>query len=81
MREAPPTQHPVWGEGVKFLRTLAGLTQTELAEKVGTTQSRISMLENGSPVLVRDDLRVRIAATLGVEAHDLFPYPETGDAA
>ena len=36
------------GAKVAYFRTLAGLSQTELADRIKTTQSTISKVENGS---------------------------------
>lgn len=65
----------VWGTGIRALRSLHGITQTELAEKAGTTQVTISRIELGSRQ-ISDTLRVRIARALNVNPHDLFPYIE-----
>lgn len=56
------------------LRTRKGLSQRELAELVGTTQSAIARLEGGaiSPRLPTLD---RIAAALGVELQVTFTEP------
>lgn len=72
--------HPVWGEGMKALRSLHRITQTELAEKAGTSQSVISDLENDKRKLISDALRIRIARALHTDAHALFPYREDGAA-
>lgn len=69
----------VWGPGVKMLRSLKNITQAQLAAQAGTTQSRISEIENGSRA-VADILRVRIARALEVDPYDLFPYVDPEDA-
>lgn len=66
---APPT----WGEGIRFLRGLKGLTQSALAEKAGVTQSIISALESGSRGAT-DQTRIRISRALDINPHILFPY-------
>lgn len=73
----PPPDHnrPIWGDGVRALRGLHGLTQEQLAEAAGTTQTTISRLENGSHE-ISDALRVRIARVLETDPHALFPYRE-----
>jgi ribosome-binding protein aMBF1 (putative translation factor) len=49
---------------VYTLRTAAGLTQTELAKRMGTTQSSISRLEGAAHVPTLDVL-VRLGAATG----------------
>jgi len=68
-----PLTPPTWGEGVRAIRTIRGLSQVELAEKASVPQSSISRIENGS-TKVSDSVRVRIANALGVDPHELFPY-------
>ncbi len=53
-------------EIVYRLRTAAGLTQTELARRMGTTQSAIARVESGgsTPTL---DLLDRVGRAVGVE--------------
>lgn len=71
---------PTWGEGVRILRGVAGLSQVDLASRAGTSQAHISRIENGSRE-VSDAIRVRIAKVLGVKPHELFPYLEDEDGA
>lgn len=47
-------------------RLAAGLTQHQLAEKMGTTQSAIARLESGSQSPILDTL-CRLATVLGVD--------------
>ena len=70
---------PTWGQGVRTLRGINGLTQTQLAEQADTHQSLISQIENGSRS-VTDAVRVRIARVFKVDPHDLFPYLDDGAA-
>lgn len=71
----------VWGAGVRLLRELAGLTQTELAERAGLEQTQISGVERGAR-RISDTVRVRIARALDVDPHQLFPYlDEDGNVA
>lgn len=53
------------GNNVRLLRKRSGLSQAELAQKVGVWQTQISQIESGAanPSL---DLLQRIAQTLGV---------------
>lgn len=75
MSRAPEYDHPVWGDGMRALRGLYGLTQTDLATAAGTTQATISRIENGSHQ-ISDALRIRLARALKTDPHALFPYRE-----
>jgi transcriptional regulator with XRE-family HTH domain len=75
MSRSREQDHPVWDEGVKALRGLYGLTQTDLATAAGTTQATISRIENGSRE-ISDSLRIRLARALKTDPHALFPYRE-----
>jgi len=56
------------------LRTDAGLSQRELAERMGTTQSVISRLEEGGGAKNRIDTLARVAEALG--RHLILSFPE-----
>jgi transcriptional regulator with XRE-family HTH domain len=67
---------------LRVARKIAGLTQHELADRVGVDHSYISLIESG-----KRDIRdvgyatvVRIARALGVEPDELFPLPASNDA-
>lgn len=47
-------------------------TQTDLAERIGSSQSYISLLENGEVGQPGDKLLARIALALGIELNDLL---------
>lgn len=79
MNEAPVSR-PTWGEGIRALRSLHHLTQEQLAEDAGTTQSTISDLEKGKRRAISDSLRIRIARALHADPYDLFPYLDDGAA-
>jgi transcriptional regulator with XRE-family HTH domain len=57
------------------LRTGAGLSQRELAERMGTTQSVISRLEEGGGARNRIDTLAHVAEALG--RHLVVSFPET----
>lgn len=57
------------------LRIAAGLTQRELAERMGTTQSVISRLEEGGINGSRVDTLARVANALG--RHLVISFPES----
>jgi DNA-binding XRE family transcriptional regulator len=69
------------GQLIYDLRTEAGLTQAQLAERMGTTQSAISRLEegggDGTPKL---DTLIRLAAALDRGLRISFPYGEDDPA-
>lgn len=59
--------------GIKFAREQAGLTQSQLAEKIGTTPQNISQYERG---IRRPKIETiaRIASALKRSPFDLIPY-------
>jgi transcriptional regulator with XRE-family HTH domain len=60
---------------LRTARKIARLTQHELAERAGVTDSFISLLESGKRDIDTVGYRtvVRIARALGVEPNELFP--------
>jgi transcriptional regulator with XRE-family HTH domain len=62
------------GQLIYDLRTAAGLSQRELAERMGTTQSVISRLEEGGGAKNRIDTLARVAEALG--RHLIVSFPE-----
>jgi transcriptional regulator with XRE-family HTH domain len=54
---------------IKEVCTLKGITQKELAEKIGTTEVTLSRATNGNTSL---DMVEKIANALGVEVAELF---------
>lgn len=62
------------GQLIYDLRTEAGLSQRELAARMGTTQSVISRLEEGGGARNRIDTLARVAAAL--ERHLVLSFPE-----
>ena len=64
------------GQLVYDLRTQAGLTQTELAKRMGSTQSVVSRLEEGGGASNRLDTVKRLAEALNLYASiSLLPEP------
>jgi putative transcriptional regulator len=62
---------PTLGVRLKEVRTKAGLTQAELAERVGVSRKTINTVENG--VFIPSTLlALKLAAELGVKVEDLF---------
>ncbi len=62
------------GQLIYDLRTEAGLSQRELAERMGTTQSVISRLEEGGGARNRLDTLARVATAL--DRHLIVSFPE-----
>lgn len=62
------------GQLIYDLRTQADLSQRELAERMGTTQSVISRLEEGGGARNRIDTLARVATALG--RHLVVSFPE-----
>ena len=67
-REAFPSGEK---RSLQGLRLAAGLSQTQLAEKIGTAQSHIALIEQGKND-PGTDLITRIAEALGVEPEVVF---------
>ncbi len=62
------------GQLIYDLRTEAGLTQRELARRMGTTQSVVSRLEEGGGARNRIDTLARVATAL--DRHLVVSFPE-----
>jgi ribosome-binding protein aMBF1 (putative translation factor) len=62
------------GQLIYDLRTEAGFSPRELAERMGTTQSVISRLEEGGGARNRIDTLARVATALG--RHLVVSFPE-----
>lgn len=63
-------------------RDLAGMTQQELADRVGKTREYISLIENGRRAVTKRSLLIDLAGALGVPVTDLLAepdLPQTGD--
>lgn len=67
------------GQLIYDLRTEAGLSQRELASRMGTTQSVISRLEEGGGARNRIDTLARVATALGRHLVLSFPEEVPGD--
>ena len=61
------------GQLIYYLRIEVGLSQRELAERMGTTQSVISRLEEGGGARNRIDTLARVATALG--RHLVLSFP------
>lgn len=52
------------------------MNQADLARLLGVSQQTLSKYESGA-VVPPHDMRVRMAAILGVSVTDIFPQPES----
>jgi putative transcriptional regulator len=59
------------GSNLKEIRTAAGLTQAELADRIGVSRKTINTVENGVFV-PSTTLALELARTLGVTVEALF---------
>lgn len=66
------------GDTLKRLRERKGLTQTELASRVGVTAAYISMLESGAKGNPTLGIVRRLTKALGVSVTELITLLETG---
>jgi len=57
---------------LRHARTIRGLTQQELARRVGVTQPTISYIERGDALRVKKEMMKRIARALGINQTWLF---------
>lgn len=64
------------GSNIRMVRNAAGISQTELANRVGSNKSAISRYENGAQRLSLETL-MRIADALGVDLVDLLKEKAT----
>jgi transcriptional regulator with XRE-family HTH domain len=71
MSEYPQTIRRRLSKNVRYLRTLHGLTQEELAERVGNTHKHIGEIERAR-VNVSLDIVSKLARALSVDVCDLF---------
>jgi len=65
------------GQRLARFRKLKGLTQVQLAEKLGLLQSHISAYELGR-VRLNADMMIKLAKALGVSIDDLVGFKKNG---
>jgi transcriptional regulator with XRE-family HTH domain len=61
----------LFGEGLRALRTSAGLTQEELAERAGVDRSYLGGIERGEHNLALINI-IKIANSLSLQPHELL---------
>ena len=71
MSDYPQTIRRRLSKNVRYLRTLHGLTQEQLAERVGNTHKHIGEIERAR-VNVSLDIVSKLARALSVDVQDLF---------
>lgn len=57
-------------------RDVAGMTQHELADRVGVSHAYMSMIEGGKRPVTKRSLLIELASALGVSITDLTGQPE-----
>lgn len=67
------------GQNIRQYRKMAGLTQAELAEKVGISTMSVRRYESGERIASRE-LIGAIAAALGVDAYSLYSFEQASAA-
>lgn len=67
------------GKYIRQYRKIAGLTQEELAQKVGISTMSIRRYESGERVATRDMIDA-IAAALGCDLYSLMSFDQASDA-
>lgn len=77
---APPPEDATWGRRLREAREGAGLTQVDLAGTVGRSQAAVAAWEADRQI-PSDRIKLAIAKALRRRVHDLFPFPDNGEAA
>jgi transcriptional regulator with XRE-family HTH domain len=62
----------IWGNNVKTIRGLKGLTVAQFAQEMGVSVATVSRWEAGK-MAPKDDNKVEIATVLEVDVRTLFP--------
>ena len=64
-----------WGERIRAERRKQKLSVRELAQRAEISTQYVYLLQSGVNT-PSDELRVKIAAALGVRVEDIFSYPQ-----
>lgn len=67
-----------WGKRIRSARQDRQLSVVKLAELVDCDPGGLSRVERGLHG-AGDEMRMKLAAALGVRVEELFPYPDTRD--
>ena len=62
------------GERIKYVRQLRGITQSELAEKVGITPANLSILKTNKAKAIRFSTLEKICEVLECKPGDILDY-------
>lgn len=66
----------MYGIKISTIRLARGISQYDMATRIGLAQSEYSKIENNQRVKITDDLLLKIAAVLGVSIEDIkSPLP------
>jgi transcriptional regulator with XRE-family HTH domain len=66
----------MYGIKISTIRLARGISQYDMATRIGLAQSEYSKIENNQRVKITDDLLLKIAAVLGVSVEDIkSPLP------
>lgn len=66
-----------FGECLRFLREESGMTQAEVAEKLGTSRALVAMYEVGAKV-PNVNLAAKIASMFGVTVDQMMNFKKGG---
>ncbi len=69
---APSAEAEALGRAVAILRERVGISQEELAERMGVSRQTVSRYEAGRAAMLRTDLQRQITEALGVSVDDLL---------
>lgn len=64
------------GRAIQAIRKRSGLSQEELAERLGVERQTVSRYESGRPAVLRSDIQRSIAEALGVSLAELMDESE-----
>lgn len=69
-----------WGAAIRTRRNAAGLSIARLGALADVEPGHLSRIERGI-VVPGDEVRVKLARSLGVRVEELFVYPDTSTSA
>lgn len=78
----PSSEAEIMGRAIQVARERAGLSQEDLADRMGVARQTVTRYESGRPVVLRSDLQRQIAEALGISLgalmteRDNLVYPD-----